>query len=60
MGIDRWFLILPDILVYFAIYGFGVLTGIFLFVVLAVVYCWDGGAIHIRYVKDTKELGNTD
>ena len=58
--IDRWFLILPDILVFFSIFGFGVLTGVFIFGLLAIIYCWDGGAINKRYIKDTKEIENKE
>lgn len=47
-----WFLNLPDILVFFAIWGCGFLTGLFIMVQATIMFCWGGGAIHIRYTKD--------
>jgi hypothetical protein len=49
---NMWFLNLPDILVFFAIWGCGFLTGLFIMVLATIMFCWGGGAIHIRYTKD--------
>tara|TARA_Y100001951_G_C11063941_1_gene142365 strand:- start:34 stop:222 length:189 start_codon:yes stop_codon:yes gene_type:complete len=50
---DRWFLILPDILVFFTIFGFGVLTGVCFFLLFILTYCWKGGTITVKH--ETKE-----
>jgi len=49
---NRWFLMLPDILVFFSIWGFGFFTGVFIIVVSGLIFCWGGGEVTIRYSKD--------
>jgi len=49
---NMWFLNIPDILVFLAIWGCGFLTGVFTIVVVALVFCHGGGAICIKYTKD--------
>ena len=54
-----WMLNIPDILVFFAIFGFGFLMGLFFSIFTILFYCWEGGAIHIKHVKDVPdELDN--
>jgi len=48
---DRWFFMLPDIFHFFTIYGFGVMTGIFLTFAVVLIYCWGGGEIQIKYIN---------
>ena len=43
---------LPDILVFFSIWGFGFFTGVFIIVVSGLIFCWGGGEVTIRYSKD--------
>ena len=45
---DRWFLVLPDILVFFSIFGFGFLTGIFLSLIVMMYNIMKGNSITIR------------
>ena len=53
---DRWFLMLPDIFHFFTIYGFGVMTGIFLTFAVVLIYCWGGGEIQIKYINKNKDV----
>ena len=45
---DRWFLILPDILVFFSIFGFGFLTGVFLSLIVVMYNIVKGNSITIK------------
>ena len=42
---------LPDIFHFFTIYGFGVMTGIFLTFAVVLIYCWGSGEIQIKYIN---------
>ena len=57
MGTSRWFIMLPDIFHFFTIFGFGVLTGIFIGILFILLYCWGGGEIQIMMVR-TDESGS--
>ena len=57
MGTNRWFIMLPDIFHFFTIFGLGVMTGIFLCLMLILLYCWGGGQIMIKMVR-TDESGS--
>ena len=57
MGTSRWFIMLPDIFHFFTIFGFGVLTGIFIGILFILLYCWGGGEIQIKRVR-TEESGS--
>jgi|TARA_R110000787_G_scaffold52726_1_gene124082 hypothetical protein len=50
-----WFLMLPDLLVYFTIFFGGVLTGILSVFILILVYCSSGGTIKIQYTENEIE-----
>ena len=54
---SRWFIMLPDIFHFFTIFGFGVLTGIFIGILFVLMYCWGGGEIMIKMVnaKDAQQ-----
>ena len=54
-----WYLILPDLLVYFTIFFGGVLTGILSVVMVILLYCRDGGTIKIQY-SETNNLDTED
>ena len=45
---DRWFLILPDMLIFFSIFGFGFLVGIFLSLIVVMYNIVKGNSITIR------------
>ena len=45
---DRWFLILPDMLIFFSIFGFGFLTGVFLSLIVVMYNIIKGNSITIR------------
>ncbi len=45
---DRWFLILPDILVFFSIFGFGFLVGVFLSLIVVMYNIVKGNSITIK------------
>ena len=45
---DRWFLVLPDVLVFFSIFGFGFLTGIFLSLIVVMYNIVKGNSITIK------------
>ena len=47
---------LPDIFHFFTIFGFGVMTGIFLTFAVVLIYCWGGGEIQIKYINKNKEV----
>jgi len=47
---------LPDIFHFFTIYGFGVMTGIFLTFAVVLIYCWGGGEIQIKYINKNKDV----
>ena len=51
MDTNRWFIMLPDIFHFFTIFGFGVLTGIFMGILFILLYCWGGGEIQIKMVR---------
>ena len=51
MDTSRWFIMLPDIFHFFTIFGFGVLTGIFIGILFILMYCWGGGEIQIKMVR---------
>ena len=51
-----WYLVLPDLLIYFTIFFGGVLTGILSVVMVILLYCRDGGTIKIQY----SEINNLD
>ena len=51
MGTSRWFIMLPDIFHFFTIFGLGVMTGIFLCLMLILMYCWGGGEIQVKMVR---------
>ena len=57
MDTSRWFIMLPDIFHFFTIFGFGVLTGIFMGILFILMYCWGGGEIQIKMVR-TDESGS--
>ena len=57
MDTSRWFIMLPDIFHFFTIFGFGVLTGIFIGILFILLYCWGGGEIQIKMVR-TDESGS--
>ena len=57
MGTSRWFIMLPDIFQFFTIFGLGVMTGIFMCLMLILLYCWGGGEIQIKMVR-TDESGS--
>jgi len=57
MGTNRWIIMLPDIFHFFTIFGLGVMTGIFLCLMLILLYCWGGGQIMIKMVR-TDESGS--
>ena len=42
---------LPDIFHFFTIFGLGVMTGIFLCLMLILLYCWGGGEIQVKMVR---------
>ena len=44
------------ILEFIGIYIFGMLSGIFVFGFLIIVYCLDGGEIRVKYEKDLRDL----
>ena len=44
----RWFLILPDILVFFTIFGFGFLSGIFIILIIVAHNVIKGNTLTIR------------
>jgi hypothetical protein len=44
---DRWFLILPDMLIFFSIFGFGFLVGIFLSLIVIMYNIMKGNSITI-------------
>ena len=44
----RWFLILPDLLVYFSIFGFGFFAGILVMLVVIFYNIMKGNSITIR------------
>ena len=48
---------LPDIFHFFTIFGLGVMTGIFICLMLILLYCWGGGQIMIKMVR-TDESGS--
>ena len=48
---SRWFIMLPDIFHFFTIFGFGVLTGIFMGILFILLYCWGGGEIQVKMVR---------
>ena len=48
---------LPDIFHFFTIFGFGVLTGIFMGILFILMYCWGGGEIQVKMVR-TDESGS--
>ena len=56
MDTSRWFIMLPDIFHFFTIFGLGVMTGIFMCLMLILLYCWGGGEIQIKMVR--KEPGD--
>ena len=45
---DRWFLILPDILVFFSIFGFGFLVGVFITAMIVLYFILSGHSLTIR------------
>ena len=45
---DRWFLILPDMLIFFSIFGFGFLVGVFLSLSVVMYNIIKGNSITIR------------
>jgi len=45
---DRWFLVLPDVLVFFSIFGFGFFIGVFLSLIVVVYNIIKGNSITIR------------
>jgi hypothetical protein len=47
-----WYLILPDLLVYFTIFFGGVLTGGLLIVMVVLFYLRDGGSIRIQCTNE--------
>ena len=57
MGTNRWFIMLPDIFHFFTIFGLGVMTGIFMCLMLILLYCWGGGEIQVKMVR-TDESGS--
>ena len=57
MDTSRWFIMLPDIFHFFTIFGLGVMTGIFICLMLILLYCWGGGEIQIKMVR-TDESGS--
>jgi hypothetical protein len=44
----RWFLILPDVLIFISIFGFGFLVGIFLSIIVVMYNIVKGNSITIR------------
>jgi hypothetical protein len=44
----RWFLILPDVLIFISIFGFGFLTGVFLSLIVVMYNIIKGNSITIR------------
>tara|TARA_Y100001951_G_scaffold22553_1_gene17486 strand:- start:9 stop:179 length:171 start_codon:yes stop_codon:yes gene_type:complete len=49
-----WFMMLPDLLIYFTIFFGGVLTGILSVLLLMLIYCSSGGTIKIQYTKENE------
>lgn len=45
---DRWFLVLPDLLVYFSIFGFGFFAGIIVMLVVIFYNIMKGNSITIK------------
>ena len=54
-----WYLVLPDLLIYFTIFFGGVLTGILSVLMVILLYCKDGGSIKIQY-SDTDNIKQED
>ena len=54
-----WYLVLPDLLIYFTIFFGGVLTGILSVLMVILLYCKDGGSIKIQY-SDTDKIKQED
>ena len=54
-----WYLVLPDLLIYFTIFFGGALTGILSVVMVILLYCRDGGIIKIQY-SETNNLDTED
>jgi len=52
---DRWFLMLPDIFHFFTIFGFGVMTGMWICLLLVLLYCWGGGEIQVKMVNKQQQ-----
>ena len=57
MDTSRLFIMLPDLFHFFTIFGLGVITGIFICLMLILLYCWGGGEIQIKMVR-TDESGS--
>ena len=55
-----WYLVLPDILVYFTIFFGGVFAGVLVVIVSMLIYCKDGGIIRIQYTSDGKNINQED
>ena len=45
---NRWFLMLPDILIFFSIFGFGFFMGVFISVIVVIYNIMKGNSITIR------------
>ena len=45
---DRWFLVLPDLLVFFSIFGFGFFAGIIVMLIVIFYNIMKGNSITIR------------
>ena len=54
-----WYLVLPDMLIYFTIFFGGVLTGILSILILMLIYCSSGGTIKIQYTEEN-EINHED
>ena len=57
MDTSRWFIMLQEIFQFYTIFGLGVMTGIFICLMLILLYCWGGGEIQIKMVR-TDESGS--
>jgi len=47
-----WYLVLPDLLIYFTIFFGGVTTGMLSILILILIYCSGGGTIKIQYTNE--------
>ena len=49
-----WYLVLPDLLIYFTIFFGGVTTGMLSILIIILIYCSGGGTIKIQYTEENE------